>query len=212
MGIHVMRTASACIFMLPIASHSATTCPNPADIIAAQNAATDTHITNINSAAKTVLDSIVSTPQTAKDAGCLDGILGLDLQLFAVDITNIWGPLYNQFKQQLLSQACSAATDYVNAQTAQLTGKLSGTLGGITITRGTAITDWQSVVRSDVNLSSAALTNLISTGTLGEVPPSVGSTRTASRVTTNEESEVVDKISPFEDIKSVINSIDFWSN
>lgn len=192
-------------------AYSTATISAPATVAEQQREDVSQLMADLNTDAKSVVDQVVSAPQDAIDSGCLGGILGLDLSVFSVDLTNLWAPLYSQFKQQLLSQACSAATDYVNSQTAQLATTLNTPLGGVSLTQGTAITDWQSVVRTDVTLSNTELNNKITTGLLGDIPATSASTRTPSRVTTNEVSEVVDKITPTGGVKGGLDVINFWS-
>jgi hypothetical protein len=166
----------------------------------------------LNKNAKSTIDAVVSAPQDAIDSGCLDGILGLDLSVFSIDLTNLWGPLYDQMKSDLLSQACAAATDYVNQQTAQLTASLDTPFGSISLTQGSAISDWQSVVRTDVQLSNVELTNQISTGVLGAIPLPVASTAVANKVTTSEVSAVVDKITISGNLKTALDVNSLWGN
>lgn len=192
-------------------AYSTATISAPATVAEQQREDVSQLMADLNTDAKSVVDQVVSAPQDAIDSGCLGGILGLDLSVFSVDLTNLWAPLYSQFKQQLLSQACSAATDYVNSQTAQLATTLNTPLGGVSLTQGTAITDWQSVVRTDVTLSNTELNDKITTGLLGDIPATSASTRTPSRVTTNEVSEVVDKITPTGGVKGGLDVINFWS-
>lgn len=207
------RNILLCIIgIAPVTAFSATPCPPQVDVEAAQDAAVAQHKADVNTSAKSAIDSIISSPLSAKDAGCLDGILGLDLSFFAVDALDLWGPLYDQFKNQLLSQACSAATDYVNSQTAQLTASLSGPLGGVTITQGSSISDWQSVVRADVTLSNTELNNRITTGVLGDVPAIPANNQAPTVINSGDLSEVVDRISPAGDVKTGLDIMSLWGN
>lgn len=184
----------------------------PQTVAEQQRSQIDALMANLNTDAKNVVDTVVSAPQDAIDSGCLDGILGLDLSVFSVDLTNLWGPLYDQFKNQLLSQACSAATDYVNSQTAQLATTLNTPLGGVSLTQGSAITDWNSVVRSNVTLSNTELNNRITTGLLGDIPTQTPSTTAPTQINSSEVSEITDKITPAGDVKTALDLKSLWGN
>jgi hypothetical protein len=208
------RTTLSLLFLCLICNDSRAVAPCESfdDIKIAQTQAADEVKVGLNKQRMTTLDSVVSTPQSAKDAGCLDGILGVNLGVFTVDFANLWAPLYDQFKSDLLSQACAAATDYVNQQTAQLTASLDTPFGSISLTQGSAISDWQSVVRTDVQLSNVELTNQISTGVLGAIPLPVASTAVANKVTTSEVSAVVDKITISGNLKTALDVNSLWGN
>jgi len=133
-------------------------------------------LVELNKSSKEVADDVISTPQTASDAGCLDGIQGIDLSVFSVDFANIWGALYNTVKDQIVNSVCEASSDWVNDQASVLDTNLEAPLGlgSITIDQGSAINDWQSVVTADVELSNAELATQVTTDTLGQVPaPSI---------------------------------------
>jgi hypothetical protein len=131
-----------------------------------------TLLADMNQSAKEVADTVISDPQNAIDAGCLSGIQGIDLSVFSVDFTNIWGALYNSIKDQIVNQACSAATDWVNNQTAALDTQLQAPfgLGSISISQGSALNDWQSALSTDVEMDSTELATKVTTDTLGQVP------------------------------------------
>jgi hypothetical protein len=131
-----------------------------------------TLLADMNQSAKDVADTIISDPQNAIDAGCLDGIQGIDLSVFSVDFTNIWGALYGSIKDQIINQACTAATDWVNSQTAALDTTLEAPfgLGSISVSQGTALTEWQSALSTDVEMDSTELATQVTTDTLGQVP------------------------------------------
>lgn len=115
---------------------------------------------------------IFSEPQRAADAGCLDGIKGIDLSVFRVDFTSAWSALTREIKDQILNGTCSAASDWANDQAAALETSMEAPMGmgSITLSQGSAIGDWQSVTREDVELSEAELNTKVTTGTLGQVP------------------------------------------
>lgn len=133
-------------------------------------------LTDMNQSAKEVADTVISNPQNAIDAGCLNNIMGIDLDVFAVDLTNIWSTIYGTIKSQIVDSACSASNDWVNQQTSVLDQSLEAPmgLGSISISQGSAIDEWQSVSTTDVELNNNEITTHVSTDVLGEVPmPSV---------------------------------------
>lgn len=130
-------------------------------------------LVEMNQSSKELADTIISEPQKAIDAGCLDSIHGIDLSVFTIDFTNIWGALYNSIKDKILNQACDAANTWANSQMAKLNTTLEAPLGlgKITIGQGTAIKDWQSAVTKDVKMDNTELATQVTTDTLGQVPP-----------------------------------------
>lgn len=126
----------------------------------------------LNQSSNEIGQQIFSAPQSASEAGCLDGIKGIDLSVFTVDFTSAWSALTKEIKDSILNGTCSAATDWANDQTAALETNMETPLGmgSITVSQGTAIDDWQSVTREDVELSESELSTKVTTGTLGQVP------------------------------------------
>lgn len=169
---------------------------NAADTIAEQQAdQIEQVLIDMNKSAKEVADTVISDPQNAIDAGCLDDIQGIDLSVFTVDFTNIWGALYQQIKDGLVNAGCTASTDWINQQTAMLDGTLTAPLGlgSISISQGSAVDDWQSVVATDVEMDSSELVNQVSTDTLGNIP-GVGTIGGATnRVSSQKETPASDK-------------------
>lgn len=126
----------------------------------------------LNQSSNEIGQQIFSEPQRAAEAGCLDGIKGIDLSVFTVDFTSAWSALTREIKDQILNGTCSAASDWANDQTAALETSMEAPMGmgSIGLSQGTAIDDWQSVTREDVELSEAELNTKVTTGTLGQVP------------------------------------------
>ena len=139
----------------------------------AQRAQIQTLLAGMNQNAKEVADTVISEPQNAIDAGCLSDIQGIDLSVFTVDFTNIWGVLYNALKDQILNQVCTAASDWVNSQNAGLDTTLQAPfgLGSAGLSQGTALNDWQSALSADVEMDSTEIATQVTTDTLGQVPP-----------------------------------------
>ncbi len=129
-------------------------------------------LTDMNNSALEVIDTVTSNPQKAIDSGCLDDIRSIDLSVFAIDLTNIWEPIYATLKDQIFNMVCNAAQKHINNITEKLTFDLQAPFGlsSVSVVQGDAITDWQSVTNSDVELDSTALVQKVSTKTLGTVP------------------------------------------
>jgi len=137
-----------------------------------QEAQVQTILADMNQSAKDVADTVISDPQNAIDGGCLSGIQGIDLSVFSIDFTNIWGALYSSIKDQIINQACTASTDWVNNQTSALDTTLQAPfgLGSISVSQGSALNDWQSALSADVEMDSTELATQVTTDTLGQVP------------------------------------------
>lgn len=176
-----------------------------------QKAQVQTLLADMNQSAKDVADTVISDPQNAIDAGCLSSIQGIDLSVFSVDFTNIWGALYSTIKDQIINQACTAATDWVNNQAAALDTTLQAPfgLGSISVSQGAALTDWQSALSTDVKMDSTELATQVTTDTLGQVPaPGIvsGAVKKASANQTtpgHDKEEWEDKIEDALDVKQL---------
>lgn len=138
-----------------------------------QKAQVQTLLADMNQSAKDVADTVISNPQNAIDAGCLSGIQGVDLSVFTIDFTNIWGAIYTTVKDKIVNQACTASTDWVNNQASALDTTLQAPfgLGSISVSQGSALNDWQSALSADVTMDSTELATKVTTDTLGQVPP-----------------------------------------
>ena len=90
-----------------------------------QKAQVQTLLADMNQSAKDVADTVISNPQNAIDAGCLSGIQGVDLSVFTIDFTNIWGAIYTTVKDKIVNQACTASTDWVNNQASSASSRNS---------------------------------------------------------------------------------------
>jgi hypothetical protein len=189
-----------CIYLLPNICVAQT-------IAEQQKKKVDELLAQMNQSAKKVADDVISNPQNALDAGCLSGIQGIDLSVFSVDFTNIWGALYKNLKDSILNGACSAATDWVNNQTAALETQLQLPfgLGGITVTQGTAISEWQSKTSTDVQMTNAELNSKVTTGTLGKVTPPANVSGTPKKASTNQDTPIHNKKSWEDKIKDALD-------
>jgi len=132
----------------------------------------DTLLADMNQSARDIAYTVISDPQSALDGGCLSSLQGIDLSIFSVDIASIWGALYNITKSQILNQACTATTDWANNQTSALDTTLQAPfgLGSISVSQGSALNDWQSVLSTDVELDNTEIATLVTTKNLGQIP------------------------------------------
>lgn len=170
MGIYMHKLASLLIFIsafISLSSNAQTT------IAEQQQEQVQTLLADMNQSAKEVADTVISDPQSAIDAGCLSNIQGIDLSVFSVDFTNIWGTLYSAVKDQIVNSGCTASTDWVANQTAGLDTTLQAPfgLGSISVAQGSALNDWQSALSTDVEMDNTELAAKVTTDTLGQVPP-----------------------------------------
>lgn len=137
-----------------------------------QNQAVRDIMVALNQSSNEIGQQMFTEPQRASDAGCLDGIKGINLSVFRIDITSAWTALTSQLKDQILNGTCSAATDWANDQTSALETNMDAPygLGNISLSQGNSVGDWQSVTKQDVEMSAAELARKVTTGTLGQVP------------------------------------------
>tara|TARA_R110001583_G_scaffold176714_1_gene331511 strand:- start:3776 stop:4465 length:690 start_codon:yes stop_codon:yes gene_type:complete len=84
---------------------------------------------DMNQSASTVVDDIMTAPEAAVEAGCLDDIRSIDLSVMTVDPYSLWSEIYSSLKDQLTSQVCSAVEDKINEQTEKLDTTLEAPLG-----------------------------------------------------------------------------------
>ncbi len=159
----------ALVLILPGIASATPARPNMAEL---QKAQIELLLTDMNNSALEVIDTVTSNPQKAIDSGCLDDIRSIDLSVFTIDLTNIWEPIYATLKDQIFNMVCDAAEQHINNITEKLTFDLQGPFGlsSVSVVQGDAISDWQSVTNSDVQLDSTALVQKVSTKTLGTVP------------------------------------------
>lgn len=168
----------------------------------------------LNQSSNEIGQEIFSEPQRASDAGCLDGIKGIDLSVFQVDITSVWAALASAVKDNILNSTCNAASDWANEQTAALETSLDAPfgLGSISLSQGNAIDDWQSVTREDVELSAAELANKVTTGTLGQVAARVIPSPGASEIESNEDTPSADREAIEAEFPQILNFKQLWKD
>lgn len=79
-----------------------------------------------NLKASQLANSIISEPLSAKEAGCLDQIMGVDLSVFKVNgVGSIWDAAYNMVMNQIKNLSCSAVSDWAKDQTGRVDDLLS---------------------------------------------------------------------------------------
>jgi hypothetical protein len=168
------RASPLVLSLIALAAGGSASASVPSSIADAQKQQVEAILVDMNQSAQDVA-GLIDEPQSAWDAGCLDDLMSVDLSVFTIDFTNIWGALYQTMKDQIVNMACSAATDWVNQQTQQLQTQLQAPfgLGGISITQGTGINEWQSAVTGNVELDNTELNQQVSTATLGTIPAAI---------------------------------------
>lgn len=166
----------------------------------------------MNQSSNEIGQQIFTAPQRASDAGCLDGIMSIDLSVFRVDFTSAWSAILGQVKDAILNTTCSAASDWANDQTAALETSMEAPygLGSISISQGTAIDDWQSVTRESVALSAAELANKVTTGTLGQVPDRTIPSQSPNAIESSQDTPSSDKESMESELPRSFNFRELW--
>lgn len=84
---------------------------------------------DMNKTASNVVDNIMTAPESAAQAGCLDDIRSINTSIMTVDPFSIWSEVYQGIKDQLITQVCSAVEDRINEQTTKLAFTLEAPLG-----------------------------------------------------------------------------------
>ncbi len=172
----------------------------------------DKILVDMNQSSKEVADTVISNPQKAIDAGCLDGINSIDLSVMTIDWTSTWLAIYLALKDKLMNGICNAAEDWANKQTSMLDEKLEAPigLGNISVTQGSAIKDWQSVQKTDVELSNQELATKVSTEALGNVPSPVIHNTNNTKASSNKDSPSSDKSKWEEKAEERLNMKSLW--
>ena len=131
-------------------------------------------VDDMNKSAKEVANTIISEPQKAIDSGCLADIQGIDLSVFTVDLTNIWGAMYKTIKDQIVNTACTESTEWANAKTEDfdyvfvISEKYD--VGGIEGSQGGSVDEWQSIVDSEAELNNEDVASKATDVVLGDIP------------------------------------------
>ncbi|MCH9665909.1 MAG: hypothetical protein K0U41_08710 [Gammaproteobacteria bacterium] len=179
-----------------------------------QNQAVQEIMVALNQSSNEIGQQIFTEPQRAADAGCLDGIKGIDLSVFRIDITSAWTALTSQIKDQILNGTCSAATDWANEQTTALDTNMDIPygLGNISLSQGNAVGDWQSVIKQDVEMTSEELSQRVTTGTLGQVPNRTIPSAAADTLGSNENTPSNDKEELEKELPKILNFKQLWKD
>ena len=79
---------------------------------------------DMNQSGKELYDTFTSNPQKVVESGCLDNMRNIGLDIIVIDPANLLGALYAALKDELLNQACEAATKHANKLESKLQEKL----------------------------------------------------------------------------------------
>lgn len=79
---------------------------------------------DMNQSGKKLYDTFTSEPQNVAESGCLDSIRGISADAIVIDPANLLSAVYSALKDEVMSQACSAATEYANKLSEMLEFKL----------------------------------------------------------------------------------------
>lgn len=111
-------------------SGGAFSCPEGDDSIAChQKKQVEEIWIDMNQSVSTLTDELVTNPDKAIEAGCLDDIMQLDLSVITVDPYGVWNTVYAGLKDELMNMACSAVEEKLNEATAYLDLKLEAPMG-----------------------------------------------------------------------------------
>jgi len=97
-------------------------------------------IADATQAHKEAVDQIVAEmldqPEPAKEQACLDNLMGINLDVFAVNPANIYAGLFDQLMDQIMAMACQAVEDGWNDAASALEAdyQLPYDLGGVSLT------------------------------------------------------------------------------
>lgn len=212
MGLYMRMFRSLNLIILGVTFTSLDTFAEQTSVADQQAQAVRDIMVALNQSSNEIGQQIFTEPQRAADAGCLDGIKGIDLSVFRVDITSAWTALTSQIKDQILNGTCSAASDWANDQTAALETSMDAPygLGNISLTQGNAVTDWQSVTKQDVELTAAELAQKVTTGTLGQVPNRTIPSAAADTIESNENTPSSDKEGLEAEMPQILNFKQLW--
>jgi len=130
---------------------------------------------SMKTAGRERINSIVVTPPSTEELGCLTNIRGIDISVFKVDPLDAWGLLYDQLKKQLYNQVCKGVSDWTNDVNTLVDNALQNPYidYDITLDRTTDSAVWESIPTADVELTNDELDNVIATDILGKTNPRV---------------------------------------
>jgi hypothetical protein len=146
-------------------------CPDSDDSLACQQKSQIEAIwVDMNQSANTLVDDIMTFPESAVEAGCLDNIRSIDISILTIDPLSIWTDIYSSLKDELISQVCSAVEDKVNELSAELETDLEAPLGlgSISITSGYSIDTFSELTDTRVKLTNSEAKEEVVESVLGD--------------------------------------------
>lgn len=111
---------------------------------------------DMNKSGKKLYDTFTSEPQNVAESGCLDKIRGISADVIVIDPANLLGAVYSALKDEIVSQACSAATEYANklSEILELNLELPYGIASIEIGAGDNATGGGGAFQPDVKLDN----------------------------------------------------------
>lgn len=126
------------------------------ELLDAQKAKLEAIGVDMNQSGKNLYDTFTNSPQKVAESGCLDQIRGIGVDAIVIDPMNLLGAVYAALKDEIMNQACSAATDFANALNEELNAKLELPYGiaSIEIDGVGSVTGDGGVFKPDVQLDN----------------------------------------------------------
>ena len=69
---------------------------------------------DMNKTGAEIYDTLTEDPMSVAEAGCLDQIRWIDLDVMVIDPMDIWAGVYSMLKDQIYNMACEAANESIN--------------------------------------------------------------------------------------------------
>lgn len=158
---------------MPSGQGGAFSCPEGDDSIACKQKAQIEEIwVDMNKSATYLTDELVQNPQSVIEAGCLDGIMQMDLSVITIDPYGIWNTVYAGIKDQLINMACSAVQDKINEATEYLETKLEAPmgLGSVSLQQRGRVDSFSEIQESRVLMDNSEAKNTVIKEVFDEYP------------------------------------------
>ncbi|MCU7951322.1 MAG: hypothetical protein KZQ64_04710 [gamma proteobacterium symbiont of Bathyaustriella thionipta] len=105
------------------------------------------------------IQEFITEPLPADSQACLDGLMGIDLDIFSVDPSGRWKKVAQKLRDEMMDMACDAASTAWNDAVTALEGsmQLPYDLGGITISATSSKSEWGVKDSSEFELSASEI-------------------------------------------------------
>jgi len=114
-----------------------------------------------------VVEAVISEPLSMREAACLDSLFSIDLSIFKPSGVSIWDVVYDQIMDEIRSQTCDAAGDWVEQQNQRVQDMLAD--GELTDGEAPDL-NWDNGNPEDLKMDEAELHEYTNTETLGDIP------------------------------------------